>query len=175
MSILSIRPIRQVTDEEYEEALEQYTPCLVKNAVRWRKTLGAEEAQHLGTIALWRAMQSYDRDRLSRKGDKANFLTHLMNCLHWTCLEARKVELKAPFTRDFLPSDATVVPGEIDDRCEAIKKHLNQKQREVVDLLKQGKDATFIMGALSLSRQRIHQIFGEIRAIHINLSKAGRF
>jgi DNA-directed RNA polymerase specialized sigma subunit len=175
MSILSVKPIREVSDQEYEEALEQYTPCLAKNAVRWRKTLGIDEARHLGTIALWRAMQSYDQNRMSRKGEKANFLTHLMNYLHWTCLEAQKVELKTPFARNLLPSDALAASSEIDDRCEAIKPHLNQKQKDVVDLLREGKDATFIMGALCLSRQRIHQIFAEIRIIHMDLSKAGRF
>jgi len=175
MSILSVRPIREVTNEEYEQALERYTPCLVKNAVKWRKSLGIEEARHLGTIALWRAMQSYDSERTSRAGAKANFLTHLMNCLHWTCLEARKVEQKAPATREFLPADASVVFEEIDDRCEAIKPHLNERQKEVVDLVNQGNDATFIMNALNLSRQRVHQIFAEIRIIHMNLARSGRF
>lgn len=175
MSILSIRPIREVSNEEYEKALKQYTPCLMKNAVKWRKSLGIDEARHLGTIALWRAMQSYDSDRRSRTGMRANFLTHLMNCLHWTCLEARKVERKVPATCSFLSSDAYVLAEEIDDRCEAIKPHLNDKQCLVIDLLKAGKDVTAIMAEMSLSRQRVHQIFNEIRKVQLSLSKSGRF
>ena len=175
MSILAVKAVRNVTNEEYEQALKQYTPCLVKTALKWHRAFGVDEARHLGTIALWRAMQSYDADRKSRKGDRANFLTHLMNYLHWTYLEARKVDKKADPTVDIVPSDVTVSPDEIDDRCDAIKPHLNEKQGRVVDLLREGKDATAIMAEMSLSRQRVHQIFTEIRIIHLNLSKAGRF
>ena len=152
MSILAVKPIREVSDEEYAQALRQYTPCLVKTAFRWHRSFGIDEARHLGAIARWRAMQSYDSERESRKGDRANFLTHLMNYLHWTYLEASKVEQRALSTMDVNPSCVTVV-----------------------DLIREGRDVTSIMVETSLSRQRVHQIFSEIRIVHMNLSKIGRF
>jgi DNA-directed RNA polymerase specialized sigma subunit len=175
VSILAVKPIREVSDEEYAQALRQYTPCLVKTAFRWHRSFGIDEARHLGAIALWRAMQSYDSERESRKGDRANFLTHLMNYLHWTYLEASKVEQRALSTMDVNPSCVTVLPEEIDDRFDAIKGHLNERQRKVVDLIREGRDVTSIMVETSLSRQRVHQIFSEIRIVHMNLSKIGRF
>jgi DNA-directed RNA polymerase specialized sigma subunit len=172
MSILSIKKVRDVTDEEYQAALEQYTPCLNKTSKSWMKFLGVDEAKHLASIALWRAMQSFDENR---DGVKAKFLTHLMNYIQWTFLEARKESLKAPLARDILPSDVSVQPEDIDDRCDAIKFYLNERQKRVVELLSEGKDATYISDDIGISRQRVHQIFSQIRYVHHELSSSGTF
>ena len=172
MSILSIKKIRDVSDEEYQAALEQYTPCINKTSKSWMRFLGVDEAKHLASIALWRAMQSFDENR---DGVKAKFLTHLMNYIQWTFLEARKEVQKAPVARNVISSDAYVQPVDVDDRCDAIKSYLNERQRRVVDLLHEGRDATYISNDIGISRQRVHQIFSQIRYIHNNLSRSGAF
>lgn len=169
-SVLKIKPVREVTNEEYAEYYEKYRACLHKSSRQWADRFGEDEALHVAGIALWRAMQSYDASR------KANFLSYLINCLKWTFLDMNKAHRQHPDISEVATrEDLFVMPPEIDDRPEVIKRHLNEKGCRVVDLVRAGKNPTEICAEIGVSRQRVHQIFGEIRNVHFKLSKTGKF
>lgn len=161
--------MRNVTDQEYQEYYEKYRACLHKSSRAWAQKLGEEEALHIAGIALWRAMQSYDASR------KANFLSYLINCIKWTFLDVNKKEKALPVAREVVADDAVTFPKEYDDSPDVLKKKLNKNGRRVIDLIQAGKNPTEISQEIGISRQRVHQIFGEIRDVRFKLVKAGKF
>ena len=81
MSIVSVRSVREVTNEQYLEAYQQYYPCLCKSSKSWINRYGHDEALHIAGIALWRALQSYDESR------RMTFISYLINCIRWSFLD----------------------------------------------------------------------------------------
>lgn len=177
MSIAGVKSVREVTNEQYAEAYQKYRPCLYKTSKTWIKKFGEDEALHIAGIALWRALQSYDQSR------NMAFLSYLINCIRWSFLDHN--DFLKRFSReepvggvDYLPPEPSFEPPvnalELDDRPEVIKPHLNDKARAIVDLVVQGKNPTEISQEIRVSRQRVHQIFNDIRHTYNKLSRAGK-
>ena len=169
MSIVCVRSVREVTNEQYLEAYKQYQACLYKSSKSWINRYGEDEALHIAGIALWRALQSYDESR------RMTFISYLINCIRWSFLDQYGDEEKHLV---FGNTDGAVDPSytvpEPDERPEAIKLHLNKTARRIVDLVKAGKCTNEISADMKFSRQRVHQIFGEIRATYNKLCKKGK-
>jgi hypothetical protein len=103
------------------------------------------------------------------------FISYLINCIRWSFLDQYGDEEKHLV---FGNTDGAVDPSytvpEPDERPEAIKLHLNKTARRIVDLVKAGKSTNEISADMKFSRQRVHQIFGEIRATYNKLCKKGK-
>lgn len=168
-SIIGVKTLREVTDQEYNEYYKKYKACLHKSCRDWASRLGDEEAIQIAGIALWRAMQSYDATR------KTNFLSYLTHCLRWTFLDVGKKEKHQGIAADISDHDAVFYQDEYDDRPEVLMNRLSDRSRKVISLVQAGKNPTEISKEMGVSRQRIHQIFGEVRDLRIKLTKTGKF
>jgi|APGre2960657404_1045060.scaffolds.fasta_scaffold11327_2 DNA-directed RNA polymerase specialized sigma subunit len=168
MSIVSVRSVREVTNEQYLEAYQQYYPCLCKSSKSWINRYGHDEALHIAGIALWRALQSYDESR------RMTFISYLINCIRWSFLDQYGDEDKNLVFGNVGVTDPSYLVPDPDERPEAIKPHLNKTARRIVDLVKAGKSTNEISADMKFSRQRVHQIFGDIRATYNKLCKKGK-
>jgi DNA-directed RNA polymerase specialized sigma subunit len=168
MSIVCVRSVRQVTDEQYAEAYQKYYACLYKSSKSWINRYGEDEAIHIAGIALWRALQSYDESR------RMTFISYLINCIRWSFLDQYGDEDKNLVFGTVGAVDPSYSVPDPDERPEAIKPHLNKTARRIVDLVKAGKSTNEISADMKFSRQRVHQIFGDIRATYNKLCKKGR-
>ncbi len=168
-SIIGVKPVREVSDQEYSEYYKKYEACLHKCSQNWVGKLGKEEAVHIAGIALWRAMQSYDASR------KTNFLTYLTKCLRWTFLDVYKKERKQKAAHDIADYDAVFYPEEYDDRPEVLMRRLSEKNRQVIEMVRRGNNVIDIVREIGLSKQRIHQIFGQVRELRLKLMSKGKF
>jgi RNA polymerase sigma factor (sigma-70 family) len=176
MSIVCVRSVREVTNEQYAEAYKQYRACLYKSSRNWIKRYGEDEALHIAGIALWRALQSYDESR------RMTFIGYLINCIRWSFLDHYGDDQKnalvsntdCAFDPSYSIADPTYTVPEPDERPEAIKPYLGDKAKRIVDLVRDGRNTTEISTELKISRQRVHQIFGDIRATYNQLCKNGK-
>jgi DNA-directed RNA polymerase specialized sigma subunit len=78
------------------------------------------------------------------------------------------------FDPSYSIADPTYTVPEPDERPEAIKPYLGDKAKRIVDLVRDGRNTTEISTELKISRQRVHQIFGDIRATYNQLCKNGK-
>jgi|GEM_PF-2898751 RNA polymerase sigma factor (sigma-70 family) len=174
MSIITKKGVCKVTNEQYAEAYKQYEPCLHKHCQSWTGKFDKDEAMQIAGIALWMALQNYDSSR------RMTFLGYLINRIRWSFLVAYRKKRRQ---NKEIPVDTTVkcwinepfyLHEDPDERPDVIKRHLNDKASKIVDLVVAGKNTTEIKQEMGISRQRVHQIFGEIRSTHNRLCSIGK-
>ena len=152
-----------VTNQEYNEAVTQYTPLMNRFLRKFaRNHTERDEVRSILMTELWQAMESHD-------AQKSNFLTYLHNRFNWACCNkiskenrVGEHERKLPENNNKFSYREGVHQIVNDELMSKLKTRLNEQSRQVLELLLSGLNSRQVGEELGLSEQRISQIFLKI-------------
>lgn len=160
-----------IKNEDFEKAKKQFFPFMLKMSKRWRSSFSNDDVLHLCDIALWKSMERHDLSR-------AAFITYLGKMIHWEFLNNSRSEKEDTKTislskfkyksgEEFVPEELSYIEHpEIVAKEEVgyIMEFLSPRQKNVLDMLREGIPRKEIAKRMDISPERVRQIYECARA-----------